>query len=112
MQPPYRHPLACAIVLCAAALGSFTACSSAAVDEAAAKPAPVADARPFDPRRAWSEWIQLLTLDYGYFQRPGVDGQAIAAHFAPRAASATTRPELVALMQQMARNFADPTAAS
>jgi peptidase S41-like protein len=108
MQPPYRHPLACAIVLCAAALGSFTACSSAAVDEAAAKPAPVADARPFDPRRAWSEWIQLLTLDYGYFQRPGVDGQAIAAHFAPRAASATTRPELVALMQQMARNFADP----
>jgi carboxyl-terminal processing protease len=108
MQPPRRYPLACAVVLCAVSLGSLTACRTAAVDEAAAKAAPAADARPFDPQRAWSEWIQLLTLDYGYFQRPGVDGQAIVAHFAPRVASATTRPEFIALLQQMARNFADP----
>ena len=67
-----------------------------------------AHAQAFDPQRAWQEWTELLTLDYGYFQRPGVDGPTIVAHFAPLAIAATTRPQFIALIQQMARHFADP----
>ena len=65
-------------------------------------------ARPFDAARAWAEWVDLLRLDYAYFERPGVDGPAIVAAFAPRAAALATRAEFIALLQQMARNFADP----
>jgi len=67
-----------------------------------------ASARPFDAARAWAEWMQLLALDYAYYERPGVDGPAIAAHFAPLARAAATPQAFIALLQQMARNFADP----
>jgi len=79
-----------------------------ASDEPAVPHSASVGARAFDAARAWREWTQLLTLDYGYFQRRGVDGAAIVAHFAPLATTTATPGEFVALIQQMARNFADP----
>jgi hypothetical protein len=98
-------------VLIHATLSVWVLCAPAASHSAAAVAGPAAqsaDARPFDAERAWAEWTQLLMLDYGYFERPGVDGPAIVAHFAGREAAARTRHEFIALIQQMARNFADP----
>ena len=92
-------------MVCALALHGDARAGDAPAAPAASAPA---NARTFDARRAWSEWTQLLTLDYGYFQRQNVDGPTILAHFAPLAVTATTPAEFVALIQQMARNFADP----
>ena len=100
MQPVRRRSIVAA-TLAAACVGAprrARAADGAAPDAA----------RPFDAARAWAEWVDLLRLDYAYFERPGVDGPAIVAAFAPRAAALATRAEFIALLQQMARNFADP----
>jgi hypothetical protein len=113
MQPPlvphtFRQTLA-RTILSVAMLGALAPCRSAGTgDEPGAHANPPVDTRAFSARQAWLEWTQLLMLDYGYFQRPGVDGPAIVAHFATRAAAATDRREFIALIQQMARHFADP----
>jgi len=67
-----------------------------------------ADAPVFDASRAWSEFSELLQLDYSYFERPGVDGPAILARFAERARASTTREEFIELAKRVSRNFADP----
>ncbi|HEU5297369.1 MAG TPA: hypothetical protein VFU71_21505 [Burkholderiaceae bacterium] len=107
MQASIRHALA-RTILSAALWCLPVLCHGGAADATAAQVAPSADAPAFDAQRAWLEWSQLLTLDYAYFQRPGVDGPAIVAHFAALATATTTRQQFVALIQQMARQFADP----
>jgi Peptidase family S41 len=67
-----------------------------------------ADGTPFDARRAWDELSELLRMDYPYLQRPGVDGAAILAEFAPRALATTEPRAFIRVADQMARNFADP----
>ncbi|HET7525742.1 MAG TPA: hypothetical protein VFK10_07350, partial [Burkholderiaceae bacterium] len=94
--------------LVAAALGFAVAAVPLRRARAQAAPAQPQAERAFDARRAWAQWVELLTLDYAYFERPGVEGPAIVAAFAPRAAALTTPGEFIALLQQMARNFADP----
>jgi carboxyl-terminal processing protease len=65
-------------------------------------------AAPFDARQAWAEWSELLTLDYAYFERPGVNGPKILAHFAPRALAATNQNDFIEVAKVVAHNFADP----
>lgn len=69
-----------------------------------------ADGAPvgFDAAKAWAEFRTLLRDDYAYFDRPGVDGEAILTAFEPRALAAATDNEFVDVLQLVARNFADP----
>lgn len=62
----------------------------------------------FDAHAAWGEFTTLLRTSYGYFQRPGVDGEAVLAAFAPRAEAAPDRTAFVDVLQLVAANFADP----
>ena len=63
---------------------------------------------PFDASAAWVEFAALLRLNYGYFTRPGVDGNAILAYFEPQAKATTTKAAFREVLQLIAHNFADP----
>ena len=69
---------------------------------------PASAAAPLDAAKAWHEFAELLRLDYAYFERPGVDGPKILAHFEPLARTARDRAAFIALLKTVARNFADP----
>jgi carboxyl-terminal processing protease len=68
------------------------------------------DAAPpsFDASAAWSSFEKLLHENYGYFDRPGVDGAAILAVFAGRAKAARSDKEFIDTLQLVSHNFADP----
>lgn len=63
---------------------------------------------PFDAPAAWVEFTALLRISYAYFTRPGIDGEAILAYFAPQAQAATTPAAFRDVLQLVAHNFADP----
>ncbi len=67
-----------------------------------------AAAPAFDGPKAWDEFTGLLRSRYGYFDRPGIDGEAILKAFAPRATSAPDAPAFIDVLQLVAHNFADP----
>lgn len=62
----------------------------------------------FDAAAAWGEFTSLLRTGYGYFQRPGVDGEAVLKAFEARATAASDRTAFVDVLQRVAANFADP----
>ncbi|TRW15200.1 S41 family peptidase [Glacieibacterium frigidum] len=62
----------------------------------------------FDATAAWGEFTTLLRTSYGYFQRPGVDGEAILKAFEARATAASDRAAFVDVLQRVAANFNDP----
>jgi len=62
----------------------------------------------FDAHAEWQRFDELVRLDYAYFERPGVDGQAILEHFAPQARRAPDAAAFIAVLKRVARNFADP----
>ncbi|WP_294198323.1 hypothetical protein [uncultured Sphingomonas sp.] len=47
-------------------------------------------AAAFDAAKGWASFVQLLQQNYGYFDRPGIDGDAILAAFADRAKATRT----------------------
>ncbi len=63
---------------------------------------------PFDAPAAWAEFTELLRLKYGYFTRPGIDGEAILAYFEPQAKAAASKEAFREVLQLVAHNFADP----
>lgn len=63
---------------------------------------------PFDATVAWSSFEKLLHEHYGYFDRAGINGDAILSAFAARARSARSDKEFVDTLQLVSRNFADP----
>jgi carboxyl-terminal processing protease len=70
-----------------------------------------ADDKPaasFDAAAAWSSFAKLLHEQYGYFDRPGVDGDAILSAFAARAKAARSDKDFVDTLQLVSYNFADP----
>jgi carboxyl-terminal processing protease len=75
---------------------------------AAAPPATARLAEPFDAAKAWVEFTELLRTNYGYFTRPGIDGEAILRYFEPRALATTTPADFREVLQLIAHNFADP----
>jgi len=62
----------------------------------------------FDATVAWSSFEKLLREQYGYFDRPGIDGDAILSTFAARAKAARSDKEFVDTLQLVSHNFADP----
>lgn len=62
----------------------------------------------FDAAKAWAEFTGLLRTNYGYFTRPGIDGEAILRYFEPRALATTTQADFREVLQLVAHNFADP----
>lgn len=87
-----------------APLVSLLLCSGAA---AVAQDKPVQPA-PFDAAVAWTSFGKLLHEQYGYFDRPGIDGDAILAAFADKARAARSDKEFVDTLQLVSHNFADP----
>jgi carboxyl-terminal processing protease len=65
-------------------------------------------AAPFDAAAAWAEFSELLRMHYGYFTRPGVDGEAILTYFQAPAKAAPTKAAFREVLQLVAHNFADP----
>ncbi len=63
---------------------------------------------PFDAVVAWSAFEKLLHEQYGYFDRPGVDGAAVLAAFAERAKAAPDDKAFIDTLQLVSHNFADP----
>lgn len=63
---------------------------------------------PFDAVAAWSSFEKLLHQQYGYFDRPGIDGNAILSAFTDRAKAARTDKEFINTLQLVSHNFADP----
>ena len=70
--------------------------------------ASVAPSEPFNPVAAWASFEKLLHEQYGYFDRPGIDGDAILTAFADRARTARSDKEFISMLQLVAHNFADP----
>jgi carboxyl-terminal processing protease len=62
----------------------------------------------FDAVKAWGSFEKLLREEYGYFDRPGVDGNAILSLFAARAKAARSDGEFIDTLQLVSHNFADP----
>ncbi|MBB5711282.1 S41 family peptidase [Sphingomonas xinjiangensis] len=62
----------------------------------------------FDAPTAWVSFERLLQEQYGYFDRPGVDGKAILSAFEPRAKAARSDKEFIDILQLVSHNFADP----
>ncbi len=62
----------------------------------------------FDAAKAWSSFEKLLHEEYGYFDRAGVDGDAILAAFAARAKAARSDKDFIDTLQLVSHNFADP----
>ena len=96
-----------------AALGLGAAATSPMVSASGAGPHPPPPAQtqpavPFDAAGAWQEFTELLRLHYGYFSRPGVDGDAILAYFEPQARAAKSKAKFRDVLQVIAHNFADP----
>jgi carboxyl-terminal processing protease len=70
-----------------------------------------ADDKPsasFNAAASWSSFEKLLHEQYGYFDRAGVDGDAILSAFAARAKAARSDKEFVDTLQLVSYNFADP----
>lgn len=67
-----------------------------------------ASSSPFDAPVAWASFEKLLHEQYGYFDRPGIDGDAILSAFAKRAIAARSDKEFVDTLQLVSYNFADP----
>jgi carboxyl-terminal processing protease len=70
-----------------------------------------ADDKPaaaFNATVAWSSFEKLLHEQYGYFDRAGIDGDAILSAFAARAKAAHSDKEFVDTLQLVSHNFADP----
>lgn len=65
-------------------------------------------AAPFDSRVAWASFTKLLHEEYGYFDRPGVDGEAILSAFAQKAQAARSDGAFIDVLQLVSHNFADP----
>jgi len=65
-------------------------------------------AAPFDASAAWSSFGKLLREQYGYFDRAGIDGNAILSAFAARAEAARSDEEFVDTLQLVSHKFADP----
>jgi carboxyl-terminal processing protease len=63
---------------------------------------------PFSSETAWADFEALLRSRYAYFQREGVDGDAILSHFRTTAVATTSQEAMVDVIQQAAMNFADP----
>jgi carboxyl-terminal processing protease len=68
----------------------------------------LAQAPAFDAAAAWDAFAALVRQSYAYNQRPGIDGEAILARFAPRARACTSDAAFIDVLQLVARNFADP----
>lgn len=64
--------------------------------------------KSFDAQEAWLEFTELLLPNYAYFTRPGIDGNAILAHFEPVATATNTKADFRDVLQLIAHNFADP----
>ncbi|WP_313393788.1 hypothetical protein [Sphingobium yanoikuyae] len=62
----------------------------------------------FDASAAWLSFEKLLHENYGYFNRPGVDGDAVLAAFAEKAKAARSDKEFIDTLQLISHNFADP----
>jgi len=62
----------------------------------------------FDAGKAWSSFEKLLHEEYGYFDRSGIDGDAILSAFAARAKAARSDKEFIDTLQLVSHNFADP----
>jgi carboxyl-terminal processing protease len=62
----------------------------------------------FDAAKAWSSFEKLLREQYGYFDREGVDGDAILSAFATRAKAARSDKAFIDTLQLVSHNFADP----
>ncbi|MDF0542843.1 hypothetical protein PX699_10860 [Sphingobium sp. H39-3-25] len=62
----------------------------------------------FDASAAWLSFEKLLHENYGYFNRPGIDGDAILATFAEKAKAACSDKEFIDTLQLISHNFADP----
>lgn len=77
-----------------------------------AAPVPAQDAATpaaaFDAVKGWTSFVQLLHENYGYFDRPGIDGDAILAAFADRAKAARSDKDFIDVLQLVSHNFADP----
>lgn len=67
-----------------------------------------APSAPFNATMAWASFEKLLHEQYGYFDRPGIDGNAILSAFAARAKAARSDKEFVDTLQLVSYNFADP----
>jgi carboxyl-terminal processing protease len=67
-----------------------------------------APSAPFNATAAWAAFEKLLHEQYGYFDRPGIDGDAILSVFAARAKAARSDKEFVDTLQLVSYNFADP----
>jgi carboxyl-terminal processing protease len=67
-----------------------------------------AQSPPFDATVAWASFEKLLHEQYGYFDRTGIDGDAILSAFAARAKAARSDKEFVDTLQLVSYNFADP----
>lgn len=84
----------------------------AAVSLIVATPAVAQNAAPptpaFDAAKGWASFVKLLRENYGYFARPGVDGDAILATFADQAKAARSDKDFIDVLQLVAHNFADP----
>lgn len=64
--------------------------------------------KSFDANMAWTSFKKLLREEYGYFNRPGIDGEAIIANFDDRAKAAKTDDAFINVLQLVSHNFADP----
>lgn len=62
----------------------------------------------FDAVAAWTAFTKLLRERYGYFDRSGIDGEAILAAFSERARAAGSDKEFIDTLQLVSHNFADP----
>lgn len=89
----------------------LTACAAALL---LSQPSPISAQQPssapvrFDAAGAWTAFDRLLRENYGYRDRPGIDGDAILTAFAERARAAKTDKDFIDVLQLVARNFADP----
>ncbi len=63
---------------------------------------------PFNATMAWASFEKLLHEQYGYFDRAGIDGDAILSAFAARAKTARSDKAFVDTLQLVSYNFADP----
>jgi carboxyl-terminal processing protease len=57
---------------------------------------------------AWASFTRLLHEGYGYFQRSGIDGDAILSAFEQRARAARSDKAFIDILQLVSHNFADP----
>jgi carboxyl-terminal processing protease len=62
----------------------------------------------FNAAMAWASFTKLLREQYGYLDRPGIDGNAILAAFETRAKAARSDKAFIDTLQLVSHNFADP----